>query len=320
MKEMFKKFWFIILAGVVMVVGICYFAYDQTQGILPGKQMDGKDVVYSVKDTNVTADEFYDQLFEGIGPASVFQFVQRTVLEESFETTDEMIATAQTNVDTITAQFQSSYGAEYESALLEAIKQVGYDEVADLDDYFLEVAKYEMFTQSVFDDGFDSYSDTLKPRILSHILVMMDDSSNPTEEELAKVEAVEAALESGSSFQDVAIAHSEDGSAEQGGFLGYADVNTSFVPEFLEASLALGDGEVTQWVQTDYGYHLILCHASTLEALQAYPEFYEGIATANPQMIAQGLWDKAQELGITFTDPEVESAVLTYLGLEQGAE
>ncbi len=57
-------------------------------------------------------------------------------------------------------------------------------------------------------------------------------------------------------FEDLARQHSQDGSAEQGGDLGFAPPG-SFVPEFESAMNALRPGEVSAPVVTRYGLHLI---------------------------------------------------------------
>ena len=68
------------------------------------------------------------------------------------------------------------------------------------------------------DSYYDEHLDELfKPifeekngRILAHILIKMEDSQNPTQEELDKVKAVEQALADGKSFYDVAKEYSDD--------------------------------------------------------------------------------------------------------------
>lgn len=317
MKESLKKYWFVVLVGVLLVAGIGYFAYDQTSGLLPGKKVDGKDVVYSVGENNYTADDFYDQLFEQLGTAGVYQFIERAVVDATIETTDDMKSNAKTNADTVKAQFQSSYGTEYENVLLQAIRAVGYNSLDQLEEYFIDAQKYEIFAKQLIEEGYDA---SVSPRILSHILVKMEDPSNPTEEERAKMAEVDAALAEGTSFGEVAATYSDDSSATNNGSLGYSDANTNFVPEFLEAALQLNEGEVSGWVQTEYGYHLIRCDAANLETLKTYDEFYDGINSANPTLVVNGIWTKAQELGISFTDSALEEKVLTYLGLDGGNE
>lgn len=59
-----------------------------------------------------------------------------------------------------------------------------------------------------------------------------------------------------STFQDLARAYSQDGSAAQGGDLGWASPGM-YVPEFEEALNRLAEGEVSNPVVTRFGVHLI---------------------------------------------------------------
>lgn len=314
-EEGLKKYWFVILVAVILVGGIIYFAYDQTTGYLPGKQVDGKDVVYTVGDNNITADDFYDDLYENLGVAGVYQFIQRTVVNNAVETTEEMKEDASVSVDTVIAQFKASYAAEYETYLLQAVKAVGYNSIDDLEQYFIDNLKYTQLAKEFLEAGYD---ESLKPRILSHILIKMEDPDNPTDEEKAKMDAVDAALAEGTEFGTVAYEHSDDSSASDYGSLGYADINTSFVSEFLEASMALNEGETSQWVKTQFGYHLIKCDAATLETLRTYDDFYNGLSTNNPTLIPEGIWNLAKEMNISFSDSSMEEKIMTYLGIDGG--
>lgn len=57
-------------------------------------------------------------------------------------------------------------------------------------------------------------------------------------------------------FEDLARAHSQDGSAQQGGDLGWA-VPGQFVPEFEEVMDNLAPGQVSEPLQSRFGLHLI---------------------------------------------------------------
>lgn len=57
-------------------------------------------------------------------------------------------------------------------------------------------------------------------------------------------------------FQDLARAYSQDGSAAQGGDLGWASPGT-YVPEFEEALNRLADGEISNPLVSRFGVHLI---------------------------------------------------------------
>jgi len=57
-------------------------------------------------------------------------------------------------------------------------------------------------------------------------------------------------------FEDLARAHSQDGSAPQGGDLGWASPG-QFVPEFEQVMNSLKPGEVSQPLASRFGVHLI---------------------------------------------------------------
>ncbi|HQX26527.1 MAG TPA: peptidylprolyl isomerase [Alphaproteobacteria bacterium] len=64
-------------------------------------------------------------------------------------------------------------------------------------------------------------------------------------------------IEGGASFEDLAKANSTDGTAQNGGDLGYF-AKTDVVPAFGDAAFALNIGEFTKKpVKTDFGYHVI---------------------------------------------------------------
>lgn len=61
----------------------------------------------------------------------------------------------------------------------------------------------------------------------------------------------------GERFSTLAMAYSEDrGSAAKGGEMGYMP-RESFVKPFADAAFALQDGQVSQIVETEYGFHII---------------------------------------------------------------
>ena len=203
---------------------------------------------------------------------------------------------------------------------------LGYDSVDDLADYFVNYQKTMNFlveTVTSDEEGtWANYAEENKPRVVSHILVKMADPENPTEEELAKVADVEAALANGDDFGTVASTYSDDSSAATQGLLGYADANTSYVEEFLTAMLALNEGETTDWVKTEYGYHLIKCDSTSLDYfIENYKEdMLNAVLSYDPTVQPRAVWAKAQQLGISFTDETVKTDLMNYMGLESEGE
>lgn len=84
----------------------------------------------------------------------------------------------------------------------------------------------------------------------SHILFDLDDKTT-AEQVLEEVNA-------GGDFAELAREYSKDpGSAAQGGELGWSDPARPFVPEFEAALATLDVGEVSDLVETEYGWHII---------------------------------------------------------------
>jgi foldase protein PrsA len=76
------------------------------------------------------------------------------------------------------------------------------------------------------------------------------------EDEATALEVL-AKIEAGEDFSELALAYSKDpGSAAAGGSLGYF-ARGVMVPEFEDAAFALNIGEVSDKVQTSFGYHII---------------------------------------------------------------
>ena len=325
MIEILKKFWFVVLVGVLFLSATVYFVYDDNKGKIAGKKDGDLDVVYSINDQNISADTFYDDMFEASGVSGLYQFLAKTVVSSTIETTEEMTTEAKLNADGVLNQFKAEYGLDYEQVLTQSLQGLGYNSIDDLEEYFVNFAKSEQFTKDYIAANIDSlfadYEEASSPRAISHILVSMVDSANPTEEELAKMDAIDEKLASGTEFGAVAYEFSDDtGSAVLNGSVGFTDANTQFVPEFLAASLLLEEGEVSEWVKTDYGYHMIKCDAVGYEKLSAdyNDQLLQGILTFNPFIEPQAIWAKSQELGVTFANEQIESDLKEFMQIDQG--
>lgn len=89
-----------------------------------------------------------------------------------------------------------------------------------------------------------------------HILLRPSDKL-PAELALQRLREFKRAIESGrAKFEDLAKEHSEDGSAPQGGDLGWASPGM-FVPEFEEVMNRLDPNSLSEPLQSRFGLHLI---------------------------------------------------------------
>ncbi|MCM2359593.1 MAG: peptidylprolyl isomerase [Geobacteraceae bacterium] len=92
----------------------------------------------------------------------------------------------------------------------------------------------------------------------SHILIGVDPQAKPEEKQKAKekAEAVRKKILAGEDFAALAKAESSCPSKEKGGDLGTFGKG-EMVPQFEKAAAALKPGEISEVVETQFGYHVI---------------------------------------------------------------
>ncbi|HEX3061264.1 MAG TPA: peptidylprolyl isomerase [Usitatibacter sp.] len=88
-----------------------------------------------------------------------------------------------------------------------------------------------------------------------HILVRAREGLSEAEAR-ERLRKLRAQIEAGADFAEVAKTNSEDSSASKGGDLGWVAPGDT-VPEFERAMNSLKDGEVSQPIQTPFGWHLV---------------------------------------------------------------
>lgn len=105
-----------------------------------------------------------------------------------------------------------------------------------------------------YEDNIVTYQ-TPETRSVSHILVEFNDDKDAA---LEKINGLKARIEQGEDFADVASAESDDTfSAEEGGDLG--ELSEGMMGEDFEAAAfaIVNEGDVSDVVETQFGYHLI---------------------------------------------------------------
>ncbi len=88
-----------------------------------------------------------------------------------------------------------------------------------------------------------------------HILIRLNEIVSEAEAR-KRLEDVRAKIVAGGDFQDFARSQSEDASSARGGDLGWLSPGDT-VPEFEQAMNALQPGQVSEPIQTSFGWHLI---------------------------------------------------------------
>lgn len=174
------------------------------------------------------------------------------------------------------SQLEESYGENLEPSL----KQSGYDDL----DQLIEMQKLQKLYQKSYDvfmgnpleivQQYDDYEKVMSPDKITaqHILIMFPDgvTKDSTDEEKAetrqKAEEALAKAKAGEDFTALIETYNEDSGQ---GLYDYTFANDgSMVEEFTDAAFALEIGEISDIVESDYGYHII-------KRTERIPEFEE---------------------------------------------
>lgn len=185
-----------------------------------------------------------------------------------------------------------------EDAFVETISQFGFTKETYLENIKSSLAQQKLREKvagvkkpsdedivAYLNENLGSYNDA---RRSSHILFKV--AEDATEEERAKVEAeaqkVLDKLNAGEiEFAKAAEKYSEDGSAKNGGDVGW-DKLTTFVTEYQDALSGLSDGQMSGLVKTTYGYHIIKCTGQfNVQTVSSIDEVPEGIRDAIAERI-----------------------------------
>jgi len=110
------------------------------------------------------------------------------------------------------------------------------------------------------EEFFATYKDSI-PKVpmefeLSHIYVEPKPDSSVLKLLFNKVQSIADSIKAGGDFAEFAKRYSSDGSAAQGGDLGFAR-RGSFVKEFEEVAFTLSEKDISKPVKTQFGYHII---------------------------------------------------------------
>lgn len=146
-------------------------------------------------------------------------------------------------------------------------------------------------------DALTSYEDNKKrfekppQRKAAHILVNDDADAQD------KLSAIQERLANGESFAELAKEYSQDpGSAEQGGDLGLVN-SGDMVEEFDEALFSMEEGEISEPVKSEFGYHIIKLEEIKESRIPEFEEVKSEIVQELQAKQAQTLFlDKANEL------------------------
>ncbi|MEA2016123.1 MAG: peptidylprolyl isomerase [Actinomycetota bacterium] len=289
----------IIFIFMLFIISLLFAGCSKTAATVDGEKISQKEVdefTEIVKNQDETG-EFYsseeqiNQLeADIIDSLIVIELIEKYAGENSINVTDEEI---DEQVQSMIEDYQSE--EEFE----EALKEMGMSReflAGEVRSRLLGNKVYEAVTEgtSVTDSDVEQYyednkdTDFLVPASIeaAHILAIFPwnvSGSGESESEEGKgvarekIEEVRQKLDEGENFEEVAGLYSDDvGTAEDGGYLGYVSEG-QMVEEFNDALFSLDEGEVSDIVETEYGFHIIKAYEYREEYIQEFEEVEESI-------------------------------------------
>ncbi|WP_156857886.1 peptidylprolyl isomerase [Oceanobacillus sp. AG] len=221
-----KKYFFGLILCIAMLTAC---QQEETQG-----------VVIETSYGDITEEVLNEALQERYGKQVLEELVMMQVLGEKYDVSEEQVT------DEL-EKLKENYGIQFD----QMIQQQGFaDEEAFKDVIYLGLLQEEAALDEVVitDEQLEeAYEQKTKEISAQHILVQNKDIAEEVLEQ----------IEQGADFAELAKEYSEDAmTAEEGGELGYFSAGT-MVPPFENVAFSLEKGDISDPVQTTYGYHII---------------------------------------------------------------
>ena len=164
-------------------------------------------------------------------------------------------------------------------------------------------------TNAEVDEFYNTYKDSLPAQPdavkLAHILLEVKPSSSTMDSAYAKAMRVKQLLDEGGDFVALAQLYSEDGTAQNGGDLGYFDKGTLF-SEFEDVAFNLKPGEISEPFKTRLGYHIVKVEDKMPDRMRARHILFKTNPSSEDSRSAFALADSLRTLavdsGVDFTE------------------
>lgn len=244
-----------LLLVLALVAASCGVSRESNVAAATVTFADGSTEVFGQADVRELADGLTnsERFLElaGIAPETVeavalTQLIQSAVVNRTLEDAGGSVSTAEIEEirTALEEELVNIFTQQGDPDPTTTANEVGDEISAYIDSLSLSIRASEELPDALIESG----AEGAEVPCVSHILV--DDK------ELA--DSLYEELQDGGDFAELATANSTDpGSGAQGGDLGCASVD-QWVPEFRDAVLAAEQGVVTEPVESQFGFHLIL--------------------------------------------------------------
>ena len=156
-----------------------------------------------------------------------------------------------------------------------------------------EMAKVPPPTDADLKDYYDKNPNEFSGVRAAHVLIRPEGFDEESKKKArAKAEDVMKQAKAGTDFGELAKQHSADGSAQQGGDLGFF-TRERMVPAFSNAAFALQPGQISDVVETQFGFHVIKVIERKDVKFEEATEKLRAFLTAQKREEAQAAFIKA---------------------------
>ena len=273
-----------------------YFRYQYSQ---QGMQVQGAQLqqLQAMVLESLIDNELMYQIAEenGYGPSD-------KELDEELEKTKEQFADEAAYQQALNQQGMSEQ--ELKQELAKQMTKVQFEESKFGD----KVTVQDSEVKAYYEDNPEQFEQPEQVRA-SHILIQAGEDATEADKAAAKekLQAAKKRIENGEEFSKVAREVSEGPSSERGGDLNYFG-RGQMVPEFEQAAFSMEVGEISDIVETSFGFHLIKLTDHKEAKKAAFDEVEANIKTHLERV-------KLQEAKKAFLDEEKQSANIERFGL-----
>ena len=270
---------------------------------------DSKDnTLISSKAGNVTVKDVMDKIGKDQIASTSFSIELNKILADKYK---DKVDTKRIDDDIKKEEKQYGGKDQFESML----KQQGMT----LDDY-KEQKRLSAYQKQLLNDKVKVSDKEIKDdtKKASHILIKVKYKSSDKEglsdkKAKAKAEKIQKEVEKNpNKFDDIAKKESMDSaSAKKGGSLGYV-IKGQMVDKFDKALFKLKEGQISDIVKTEYGYHIIKADKEddfNKQKSQLKTKIIEQKVQKNPKLLTNAYKDLLKEYNVDYKDSDIKKSV-----------
>lgn len=269
---------------------------------------DSKDnTLISSKAGNVTVKDVMDKMGKDQIASTSFSIELNKILADKYK---DKVDTKRIDDDIKKEEKQYGGKDQFESML----KQQGMT----LDDY-KEQKRLSAYQKQLLNDKVKVSDKEIKDdtKKASHILIKVKSDSDKEglsdKKAKAKAEKIQKEVEKNpNKFDDIAKKESMDSaSAKKGGSLGYV-IKGQMVDKFDKALFKLKEGQISDIVKTEYGYHIIKADKEddfNKQKSQLKTKIIEQKVQKNPKLLTNAYKDLLKEYNVDYKDSDIKKSV-----------